>query len=64
MKKFTKKILTLTIAAAMLIGTTACNVTPGPDDSGSGQDSVNAEMIQLNVYNYDGGYKTEWLYKA
>mgnify|MGYP002524504098 CR=1 FL=1 len=64
MKSFVKKILTLTVAAATLIGATACNVTPGPADSDSGQESVNSEMVQLNVYNYDGGYKTEWLNKA
>ena len=64
MKNFAKKILTLTIAAATLIGMTACNVTPGPGDTASEQESVNPEMVQLNVYNYDGGYKTEWLDRA
>lgn len=66
MKNFAKKFLTLTIAAAMLSGMTACGgVTGGPAESNDGpKESVNAEMVQLNVYNYDGGYKTEWLYKA
>lgn len=59
MKNFAKKFLTLTIAAAMFSGMTACGgVTGGPTESNDGpKESVNAEMVQLNVYNYDGGYE-------
>ena len=65
MKNFAKKFLTLAVAAAMLAGMASCGVTSGPTESNDGpQESVNAEMVQLNVYNYDGGYKTEWLTKA
>ena len=59
LNKGAKKFLTLTIAAAMLSGMTACGgVTGGPTESNDGpKESVNAEMVQLNVYNYDGGYE-------
>lgn len=64
MFNFKKKILALVIATATVLSTAACAVTPGPDTSSTGGEEINESMIQLQVYNYDGGYKTEWLNKA
>lgn len=64
MTNFAKKLLALAIASVTILGATACGVTPGPAESTTPSQSVNDEMIQLQVYNYDGGYKTEWLNKA
>ena len=48
----------------MLVSVTACGgVTQGPggDDF---DEEINTEQTQIYVYNYDGGYKTNWLRKA
>lgn len=51
-----KKLLSLVLAAGILVGATACGpVVPGGE-------KVDSSKTQLNVSSYGGGYGSEWLY--
>ncbi len=63
MKKLTKTFLSFILCGVSLFGTAACGGVINPDDGESGE-GVDSSKTQLYVYNYNGGYKTEWLYKA
>lgn len=62
MKNKLKKLFTSILAVAMLAGATACSVATPP--ATSEQESIDNSKAQLNVWVYDGGFGSEWLYKA
>lgn len=63
MKKFIKTLLSLSLCGVSLFGAAACGGVINPDQDES-TEKVDTTKTQLYVYNYNGGYKTEWLYKA
>lgn len=55
------------LGAVTAFAFTACGNTPsGNSDGGSagGNESVNGEKMQLYVYNYNGGYGSQWIMNA
>ena len=67
MKNVFKKLTALMLGAVTAFAFTACGNTPsGNSDGGSagGNESVNGEKMQLYVYNYNGGYGSQWIMNA
>lgn len=67
MKNVFKKLTALMLGAVTAFAFTACGKTPsGNSDGGSagGNESVNSEKMQLYVYNYNGGYGSQWIMNA
>ena len=71
MKNVFKKLTALMLGAVTAIAFTACNKTlagttesNGAGTSAGGNEQVNKEKIQLYVYNYNGGYGSQWIMNA
>ena len=62
MKKITRMIMSSVLCLTAALGASGCGsvVIPGDEQT----ETVDTEKTQLYVYNYNGGYRTEWLYKA
>ena len=61
MKKPLKKIITTLLAATMCFSVAACS--PAVPDGGE-EENVDITRTQLYVYNFNGGFGTEWLKAA
>ena len=61
MKKSLKKIITTLLAATMCFSVAACS--PANPDGGE-EENVDTTRTQLYVYNFNGGFGTEWLKAA
>ena len=62
MKKQTlKKIAVMAMAMALSVNMVACG---GTENFSGSNEPIDESKSQLYVYNYDGGFGTEWLYKA
>lgn len=62
MKKAFKKIISAMLAATMCFSVAACS--PATPDGGDTDESVDTMRTQLYVYNFNGGFGTEWLKAA
>ena len=62
MKKAFKKIISAMLAAIMCFSVAACS--PATPDGGDTDESVDTMRTQLYVYNFNGGFGTEWLKAA
>lgn len=64
MKKFIKKMLTAALSVALSVtALTGCAVPERPGGGGDIEE-IDATRTQLFVFNFDGGYGTDWLVKA
>ncbi len=59
MKKFVTRLFAVVISAIMCISFASCKKR----DRGTDEE-IDESKIQLYVYNYNGGYGTDWLYAA
>ena len=68
MKRFVKKLLACVCAAVMCFAFTACSpVDPNnPDNPGGGgnTEKIDTSRTQLYVFNFYGGYGSDWLTAA
>lgn len=69
MKNVFKKLTALMLGAVTAIAFTSCGNTPAGStesngNSSGGNEQVNADKIQLYVYNYNGGYGSQWIMNA
>ena len=68
MKNNFKKLTALALGVVTAVAFTACGGTNGGNStsgsSAGGNEQVNNEKIQLYVYNYNGGYGSEWIMNA
>ncbi len=69
MKNVFKKLTALMLGAVTAIAFTACgNTTAGSAEndgnSSGGNEQVNDSKMQLYVYNYNGGYGSQWIMNA
>lgn len=58
MNKIVKKVVPLLVAAVTGVSLCACGLGKGGDGGTEGNGTL------LRIYNYNGGYGTEWLYNA
>ncbi len=64
MTKGLKKLLTLLLAGLLCFPIAACGGTRGPGGGGGGgfqQEEIDPDRYQLYVYNFNGGYGSDWL---
>lgn len=63
-KKSILNAASFVFAAGIIFGVSACSINvPKNNNSSTGQ-KVDSTKAQLNVFSYDGGFGSEWLYKA
>lgn len=62
MRKFTKTLITGVLAVATSFTAVNCAGRAGSTDVP--EENVDTSKTQLYVWNYNGGYGTDWLYKA
>lgn len=59
MKKSFKTVLSAVLAASVSLSIAACGKTPGGED-----EEIDSTRTQLYVYNFNGGFGTDWLKAA
>ena len=69
MRNVFKKLTALMLGAVTAIAFTSCGNTPAGStesngNSSGGNEQVNDEKLQLYVYNYNGGYGSQWIMNA
>ena len=69
MRNVFKKLTALMLGAVTAIAFTSCGNTPAGStesngNSSGGNEQVNDDKLQLYVYNYNGGYGSQWIMNA
>ena len=64
MRKINKLIAIMLTMFLVVFGFGACKTPEIPNDDDGHMEQIDTNKTQLYVYNYNAGYKSEWLYKA